>query len=220
MRRRDPNPQVWVDFQQANERLGNTTILYNQYPFLVAGCGPSTNGVPLISGTVYNRTPHTVQSVATDPAFHRFRKFPPTGWVNSVQVGSAVLVERIPTRSRSHGFNDNNIRLCYWRDDCIRGLDERYSRFMRDSGYLEACENVRPTLDEVLAMIRSDTCISISNKFAIARDSNGMRWLYRNAKRIGLFIGADTLILLEGMQFYREELQLDPVITIRNVREF
>ena len=56
--------------------------------------------------------------------------------------------------------------------------------------------------------------------YAVIRDVDGIRWLYRDMDRVGLFFGADSLLLLSSKSFLREEIMADSAFTIGNIREF
>ncbi len=216
---RQPKPQFWEDTVQANERLSNTVILYGTDPFYAM----QVDARGSIQGNLYTKDGAVTKALKMDdPNFHRFRKLPPLGWVNSIIDKQAMFLDRTPTRSRLHGLHDQAVVISgiHSESGSTYRTDNRITRFVADKGYLEACHGIRPALNEVLLRIRSSTAISISEKYAVLRDNSGMRWLYRNLNKIGLFVGANTLMLLEGKGFYREELQSDPAITIANIREF
>lgn len=215
------SPIFWTDAVQAQERLASTVVLYGQYPFYVTGVQPMGADVIAV-GTKYTEDGGKNANIKlSDPEFHRFRKLPPLGWSNSVANKTGVYFERFPVRSRMHGLSHHNVRarLVATNGD-IYNSDERYGQLATDPGYIETCLGKLPELREVTQVIRPGTSIAISSKYAVFRDITGLRWLYRETEKIGMFVGADTLMLLENKSYLREELQTDPVITTSNIREF
>ena len=152
---------------------------------------------------------------------------PPLGWVNCERLGMAVIVERRLTRSRQHGLNDNNVHagivnprykggdgLIIWRDYA------QYSKVLQDPGYASCIKGEYPSLGDVFNVIQPASTIAISQTFAVNQDEDGIRWLLKESKRVGLFTGVDTLMLLRTFSFLREEIQEDETLSIRNIQEF
>lgn len=214
------NPNFWTDYIQASERIANTVVLYDKDPFYVTQCYQDAS--PMAAGTLYtDKGASSAHFKLSDPKFHRFRKLPATGWVNSYNYKRAFNVDRVPVRTRQHGFSDQNVTLATIYDNSrVQNGDERMLRFCSDKGYIEACHGVYPSLRDILENIRQESSLAFSSKYAVYRDDKGIRWLFRGVNKIGLFFGADTLMLLSDSTCYKEELQSDPLVSISNIREF
>lgn len=216
-------PIFWESWEQAAERLNGTYVLYGDTPCLVAEVrqpermDEDAKAVCRINGESKNR-----YIPLSDPLFHRFRKLPKTGWVNSYRERKALYLERRPYRGRSHGLSDNNVTVGYLSS----GSDELYYRDIRfrnvsdDEGWAEANQDVYPTLQDVFPVIKPDSTIAVSNLYAIHRDKSGMRWLYRNSDKVGTFSDVNTLLLFSKYRYLTDELNDSSAISVENIKEF
>lgn len=215
------SPYFWEDAQQASERLTNTYVLHGDTPFFVQTVSPGDGETPSAIGRAYPLEKSEIHNL-DDPAFHRFRKLPPVGWVNCERYSEGLYLERRPIRSRVHGLNDNNVRVGFIPDQAVRLSfgDFSFESVVKDPAYAQCCVGEYPSLEETLSCIRSGTTIAISNKYAVKRDSEGLRWLYRLSERVGLFSGNASLLLANSSAYLREELVEDPAISVENIQEF
>lgn len=214
------SPYFWEDVGQAGERLSGTFVLYGDEPVLVERVEPAGgDAIGVIRRFPSSRTSRISLS---DKLFHRFRVLPPMGWFNSVAHKTAMYAERQPVRRVGHGLSDNNVHVGIVQEGRTTPVfrDYRYNETARDTGYAEACKDSFPPLKDVLSHIREGSTIAIDSKYAVNRDAAGMRWLYRNRERVGLFAGAASLILQEKMKYLKEELFESPRITVEDIKEF
>lgn len=214
----------WEDAAQAGERLPGCYILHGDEPVLVAEVRPPTRGsadtIPKV--IVRDKEDNSKTLLLNDPLFHRFRNLPPIGWVNLEHYKSGVFLTRRPIRARQHGLNSSNVTVEMIRkgETEVKKSDIRYDTVARDAGYVQACKGDYPGMDEVLLHIREDTCIAVSPLYAIHRDGGGLRWLYRNIERVGLFPETNSLLLMGKNVYLREELMEDSRITLTDIKEF
>lgn len=209
----------WEDARQAQERLSGSFVLYGDNPVLIEEV--SSGAIPTANTIVYPTKERKVISL-DDPKFHRFRVLPPVGWFNHSQQKSAFFADRRPVRRTLHGLSDNNVFVGYLRtgQSILKFNDFRYSRLAADVGYYEACREEFPALADALTHVRAETTLAVSPRLAVYRDADGLRWLYHNADRVGLFSGTDSLLLLSKYSFLKEELNESPAFTIENIKEF
>lgn len=221
----------WTDHVQAGERLNGTFILLGDDPIYVRGVVPPTTSDDACPSMDYNPSGGGSKARVRldDPLFGRFRKLPVLGWVNCEKSRTGVLLERKPIRNRQHGLSDSNTMVGelggqgMGADPYVirwKTRDQAFTNVATDPGYASACKGEFPKLGEVITHIRPTSTIAISNLFAIFRDEEGLRWLYRLNHRIGVVSGADSLLLMDKYKFMKEELTEDPIISVQHIREF
>lgn len=225
----------WTDAHQAAERLNNAVVLYDEQPVYVetiSGAGEYEDGIPRATvRQCADKGAGRSSKKLDSPKFHRFRELPKIGWMNADMSGvGAVWLSRRAIRTRTHGLTTTNTSVRKFVNDPERG-DNFYlgapggsgygfSHAMFDKGFVDAHNGKFPTLARVLSSIQEGTAIAFSRKFCVAMDRAGVRWLYRNEEKIGLFVGVDTLMMLAKFAFFREEIMEDSKFTISNIREF
>ena len=213
-------PFFWEDAVQAQERLQGSYVLYGDEPVFIEQVNSRRSDVVAMISRCVSRNIEEVS--LSSPLFHMFRKLPILGWINDIEAKKALFLDRQSTRSRTHGFVDNNIRV----GNTEEGSDELYFRNYRFStiavrqGYFDANKGNYPSLPDVLSVIRNNSIIAVSNKFAVKRDQGGLRWLYHGMNKIGVFTDTETLLLVTRFSFMKEEIQETPNLLISNVREF
>ena len=216
----------WTDTIQARERLTNTVVMYDGEPVLVLDILSGEDyddGVPRAHIQYCAKMTENPQRKRLDsPKFNKFRDLPPLGYLNSPKYG-AVFMERRATRSRLHGLCDSNVGVLYFRKETgyeLYRFDGGWKYFYSSEAFVESCQDVFPTLEEVLLNIKECSAIAFSRKFAVYRDELGLRWLYRNEQRIGLFPNAKSLCLISKYKFYREEIMAEPKFTLDSIQEY
>lgn len=215
----------WTDATQARERLTNTVVLYNGEPVII---------IDVLNGEDFDdRVPRAYMDYCgkdgkperkrlDSPKFNKFRDLPPLGWLNDGKYG-AVLLERKAARSRAHGLCDTNVFVRHFLKDYgydLCRMDGGWKRFYTTEGFIESCKDVFPTLEEVLLNVKENSGIAFSRKFAVYRDDLGLRWLYRNEQRIGLFPNSKSLSLISKFKFYLEEIMAEPKFTLDSIQEY
>ena len=214
----------WADVEQAQERLVNSIVLYDDQPaYVIEIIGGFGDGIPranLYLGTSREATRKRLDS----PKFKRFRELPKLGWMNKPDRGTAYLISRTATRTRTHGLSDGNVRMTtYYPGEggrFGRADNDRFSAIARTEDFMALHNGVYPNLSQVLEVIDKGSCMAFSRHYLVVRDSDGLRWLYRDTTKIGLFTGANTLNLLSSGTFYREELMEEPAFDINTIQEF
>jgi hypothetical protein len=216
----------WTDTEQARERLTGTVVLYDGQPVYINDIENGNNfddGIPRANIAVCGESGDKVTRKRLDsPKFNKFRSLPELGWVNSAKYG-AILMQRRATRSRLHGLNGNNVlaTFFYGMPEYSTGRFERGWDYMyKTKSFVDACNNIYPSLESILLNIQEDSALGFSRKFAVYRDTLGLRWLYRETERIGIFTNANSLNLLEKFKFYREEIMSEPKFTLDNIQEY
>lgn len=210
----------WTDAVQAEERLRGSFVLFGDKVALVQSIS-SNRGSPTASIRVYPDNRDEVVSLS-DARFNRFRKALPIGWVNNSASKQAVFVSREPQRSRTHGMTRANTKVFHIRKGQMQSAAD-YTNFeyvATDPQYAKAIAGEFPPLELVLNKVRPNTTLAISSKLAVHRDTDGIRWLYVDADRVGLFTGSDTLLLLTAFAYVKEQLQEAVEFTVSNIKEF
>ena len=214
----------WTDTDQAIERLCSSVVLYDDKPVYVVEI---TRGEDTPKGVIYfcaDPEQKLVKKLLNSPKFSRFRELPKLGWCN-LSYSQAVFLNRRVSVGRSHGLTAGNITVYEARhtdDSSSVSVSQRFSfdNVMNDQGFVECHEGVYPKLSDVLINIRENSTIAYSRTFAVLRDYQGLRWLYRGLEKVGLFSGADTLNLLQKYNYLREEITADKAFTLATIREF
>lgn len=196
----------WEDIQQASERLTGTYVMYGDDPAYVERVETRDDG-PSARLLFPNDT--AVWKLLADEAFNDFHKLPPLGYVNVVGYGRpmAVLMARIPERSRSHGLKDNRIAV---HDLTDKGLVSSHTfsltSVLRDKGYKYRISNIYPTVSEIIEKLPDGCSAAFDSKYAVVKDSFGLLRLYRRNAAIGLLDTAGIRLNRLSV-FYREEIQ-------------
>lgn len=214
------SPIFWTDPVQAQERLLHSYILHNTDPIYVDRIGSTAEGDITVEGIKYPDRSR-VQIPMADPGFNKFRKLPPVGWVNAKTSRSAFYLSRRPRRIRQHGLNSDNVSCQHvGKGNHLSTGRIDYENLVADEGYILACKEDFPTLEDVLTHIKEESALAISPRYCVYRDDNGVRWLYRESDKVGLFSGVETLQLLTKFSYLREEITDAKELTIQTIQEF
>lgn len=215
------NLQFWTDPVQAQERLANSTILYGEQPFFVERVIPAKGKDHyLLSGVLYPEAKQMAIKL-DDERLHKYRRLPPLGWSNCLFDRKALFLDRVPRRSRQHGLNGDNVSISsIAQNGSVSRGGVYFDDVIRDKGYFLSCIGDFPSLEETLQALKAHSSLAISKDFAVYRDRDGLRWLYRKVDRIGLFSGIETLLLFGKFSFLKEELHENTTITVKDIREF
>lgn len=216
----------WTDSAQARERLAGTVVMYDNLPVHILDIEEGNNfddNVPRANISFCgDKEGKTSRKRLDSPKFNKFRSLPELGWVNSPKIG-AILLTRKATRTRLHGLNSSNVKAVFFYNapeyvitPYERGWDATYNTSL----FVDMCNNVYPILDDILLNVQEDSALAFSRKFAVYRDTLGLRWLYRETERIGIFTNSNSLNLLEKFKFYREEIMNEPKFTLDNIQEY
>lgn len=218
------NDIYWTDTQQAIERLSGTVVMYDNVPSLIHTIIEGNNfedGIPRVSlqmssdGSLKRKT-------LSSPKFNKFKTLPVLGWFNSSE-GNCIHLSRKVIRTRTHGLANNNTKLSSFsriHEYAITPLERNISNICFDAGFVEANNGSYPALIDILSNILEGTAIAYSPRYAVYRDTLGLRWLYRDLQRIGVFTGSDTLNILSKFAYRTEEIMEDPSFTLKNIREY
>lgn len=218
----------WTDVVQASERLISSFVLYDGKPYYVRDIENHSDGCPRAQLRCCE-TGEDTRKKLNSPLFKKFRELPLQGWYNSSSgyaKGKAVFIARRVVSTRTHGLSSTNVRLhtCRFDQGFVNptyGLECRIDQLMMpDAGWGKAHRGEYPSLEATLAKIVKGTAVAISNKWCIARDEDGVRWLLHKQDRVGIFTGADTLMLFESYAYLREEMMADTCLTVNTIREF
>lgn len=214
----------WTDAEQARERLTSCVILYDDSPVYVNEVRDDyDDGIPRLIITPCLPTGERTTKKANSPSFKRFRESPKIGWCN--YASRPVFFQRNSRRATKHGLHNGNVSVF-----CKGGSSDEYnftpvernfSNYLFDnSGFIDMHNGTYPSLNKILQNIQEGTGIAYSRRFLVYRDKLGIKWLYRDLERIGLFTGTDTLNLLRQFAFYREEIMEDSAFTVDKIQEF
>jgi hypothetical protein len=214
------NDAFWEDSQQASERLTGSVVLYGTSPALVERILPSRDEQIFADVRIFPVGATTRLNLA-DPLFHHFRNLPRLGWSNNISQGRALYLERRVVRTTRHGFTgENTTVLAVDRSGETFSRDIRLESFVSDPGFSDANNGVFPSLADTLTNIRIGDTIAISNNLAVFRDNNGIRWLYKDTSKVGLFTDNSSILLMSRFSFLKEELIEAPTLPIENISEF
>jgi hypothetical protein len=209
----------WTDVRQAIERLQGSVVLLGDSPVMVEMIGGS-DASPIATVADYTSGGKMKDVPLDSKEFKNFRKLPPTGWVNHFGHKQAVLLERRPVRTRTHGLTDASVAVFSFARGSLSGGGFSYRHIYTDKGYLQACKDDFPPLDGVLSNLKEDSALAVSSTYAVFRDEHGLRWLYRLGKRVGLFTDNSNLLVLGKFKFLKEELNEAVELPIRTIKEF
>ena len=225
----------WTDLDQAAARLTSSLIVYDGRPVYVDSV---TSGVGLDDHPEIPRAnirecgakgvrATTTRKLLNSPKFSRFRDLPKVGWTNLVANPgqSPILITRRPAAgSRTHGLAGNNTRVSTFAvigdSVSINHGDYNIFHFINDEGFVDAHVGNYPTLVAILTNIQENSGIAYSREYCVYRDNVGIRWLYKEKNKVGIFTGVDTLNLFQKFSYLREEIMDDPAFTLNNIREF
>jgi hypothetical protein len=221
----------WTDFAQATERLNHSVVLYDNEPVYVRELiGPDEfdDGIPraVVINCATPREP-AQRKMLNSPHFRRFRELPKLGWMNTTKssIGSVFLARRVAT-TRVHGLTNGNVTMSKFLGTpdgsftIQNGREFAFTDTVLDKAFAEMHHGRYPTLAGILANIREGTAIAYGRKFCVVRDQIGIRWLYRDTDRVGIFTGADTLNIISKFAYLREEIMADEAFTLNTIREF
>lgn len=216
----------WTDSEQARERLAGTVVMYDNLPVYVYDIENGDNfddGVPRANIQFCASKEEKRQRKRLDsPKFNKFRSLPELGWVNSTKYG-AILLARKAARTRLHGLCQTNVKGMFFYNAPeyqIIPYERAWEYLYNTQSFVDMCSNVYPALADVLLNVQENSALGFSSKFAVYRDTLGLRWLYRETERIGIFTNSNSLNLLEKFKFYREEIMAEPKFTLDNIQEY
>ncbi len=225
----------WTDIEQAQERLTGSVVLYDGQPVVIQEItrgdpDPEKNrhGTPKARILECGKpNADTSRKILSSAKFNQFRDMPNLGWFNPAgypAVGACFCTRRTVT-TRTHGLiNTNTIVSSFNHNGGETTLQDgqqfQFSNIYHDKGWLDAHNGKFPSLDAILVNIAENSAIAYSRRYAVLRDGIGIRWLYRNKDRVGLFAGVDTLMLLTKFVYLREEIMGDDGFTLNNIRDF
>jgi hypothetical protein len=98
--------------------------------------------------------------------------------------------------------------------------DYGFEIIAKDAQYAAAVKGSFPSIDEVLNKIKVKTAGAICSEMAIQRSADGIRWLYFNADKVGLFVDSDTLLLTTEYAYAKEQIMENPAFKISTIKEF
>lgn len=216
----------WTDTTQARERLAGTVVMYDGLPVYVHDIENGADfddNIPRANITFCGDPDGKRQRKRLDsPKFNKFRDLPTLGWLNNYQYG-AVFMFRKATRSRLHGLNSTNVRSEFFYNSqayCTTSFDRGWEYVYNTPAFVDLCNDSYPPLGDVLLNVQEGSALGFSRKFAVYRDSLGLRWLYRETERIGIFTNSNSLNLLSKFKYYREEIMNEPKFTLDNIQEY
>ncbi len=218
----------WTDLSQASDRLSGCYIPYKdgvvyvrdvqQVPATFPNLPPSPVAVVDMFPPAPNR--QRTEIPLDDPGFFRFRKTLPKGWVNSHDKKNALYVSRTANRTTKHGFTTSNTKVGYLDNGRLYFNDYNITVVAPDEGYKQALNKDFPTLKETLECIRKSSVIAINDKAAVAMDAEQFRWLFFGRNKVGVFTGADSLLLMNKYAYLKEELYEMREMAISTIKEF
>jgi hypothetical protein len=82
----------------------------------------------------------------------------------------------------------------------------------------ESVEDMKdpPGFQESYALLSAGKSVALSSKWALFKDPDGITWLYRKTKRVGISLDNNSVSLLPGAAFYLEDAQASPIF--RNIQ--
>lgn len=219
----------WTDVEQAQQRLGGSVVLYDGQPVYIDRVERHEDGHPRAELRDCASRGETIpRKKLNSPKFKKFRELPNLGWCNpseGVSKGGALFCARRAVATRTHGISNSSIvvsNISYNENGSLSPQVGNYSftNLMFNKGWVDAHNNEFPTLDSILNKIQPRTAIAFSRQFAVIRDADGVRWLFRDLQRVGIFTGADTLCLISRYAYLREEIMAEEKFTLNTIREF
>lgn len=216
-----PNSNAfWTDDVQAQERLTNTLVVYDDSVVYVENVQDKfVNIRPVENFRTINKV------LLEDPKWHQFRKLPPLGWLN-VDVSrqydryvGAVYVRRVALRSRLHGFCNNNTQVYVFDGIGLTAATDINARMVYACGFYKD-PNQYPPFEDAFLALKDGGAIAISPKFAICKDTRGLCWLYRKDQQVMLIPDTKTGYLLKSSRFYLEDIEASKDILPLEIKEF
>ena len=207
----------WEDIHQAAERLPNSYILYGDDVVSVVRCETRKEGP---SAQVYfMKDGREEWKSLDDPLFHDFHRLPPLGFVNVVSLGkpTAILLTRLPERSRIHGLKNSRVKCEELTPaGLMKSSKTDYSRITTDKGYSWRIANSYPTASEIMEKLPDGCSAAFSPTYGISKDSFGISRLFRRGLAVGI-IHENGLRLTKQTAAYREELEESAMFNIDNI---
>lgn len=219
----------WTDITQAQERVQGTWVMYDGEPVFISRIYEEDGIIKCMIHPPGEKESGT-QKRMDSPKFRRFRELPELGWMNSELKGGIpipILISRVVVTTRTHGLNANNIQIgqLYFGNgnelppNITNTAMYSIGHLQKDTGFASMQAGKYPSLMAVLEKIQPGTSLAYSLHYCISKDLLGIRWLYRDAVRVGLFSNNDTLNLLPKHSYLRDEIMADPKFTLNNIRE-
>ena len=226
----------WTDYQQAAERIAGSVVCYDGEPVWVDRILDPLDddeGKNLVKAIIRTCDPDRTSSRKRldSPKFKRFRELPNLGWMNASdpRIGALFLYRR-SVRTRTHGLNRANTNVLAFPSKAMVGAggylatlqsagEGAFDQYMYNAGFKQMHHGEYPSLASILTAIRECSAIAFSNLFCVVCDEHGVRWLFRNRDRVGIFGGNDTLFLLKKFVYLREEIMAEPRFTVNQIRE-
>lgn len=203
----------WEDSRQADERLTGTYVMYGDKPVMIDRVSNDSAVIVPADGSPSK----TVR--LDDPLFYDFHKLPPLGYVNVVGTGTplAVLLTRVPERSRSHGLKSGRVTI----EELLQAGMMKSPRFnlngvLSDKGYSHRIAGIYPKVSEILDKLPEGCSVAFSPKYAVCLDGFGLFRLFRRNRQIGL-VTPNGLRLSESTACFREDLQAEPSFDINAI---
>ena len=205
----------WTDFEQAQQRLRGTIVMYDGSPFYIENVRVSeddpeefvAHGGMVNDRGVYER--HDVN--LEDEGWNDFRNLPALGYVNTPT--HLYHIARLPARTVKHGHGGGNTRLSYVQPNGGLGrVDQSVTNFATSvkngKWYKLACQKVFPSFKDALDNLdlHPQMTIAFSPRHYIVRDkSSGVTSMFRDQRQIGIIL-EDAVLLTRKNACYREEL--------------
>lgn len=229
----DKTGYFWTDIEQAQTRLIGCVVLYDGQPVYIDNVtNVADDDIPRAHIRVLpckEQDGSNSRKMLNSPKFNKFRKMPNLGWMNVSSGAGAVFLARQTHRATKHGLTVGNVlitstprRAAGDTNDMTALVSGAYnfSSVMFDKGFVDAHNGQFPSLESVLARIEEGSSIAFSRKYCVIRDYDGIRWLFRDTTRVGIFTGVDTLNLLSRHAYLREEVMDEPAFTVNTITEF
>lgn len=217
----------WTDVEQAQQRLTGSCVLYDGQPVYIDRVVAHDDGCPRAELRDCATGEALARKKLNSPKFEKFRVLPNLGWINvtgGVSRTGAVFCARRATATRTHGLNNSNVTVTNMSHNEVSSTPQQgnynFASVMFNKGFVEGHNGDYPTLAATLQKIQPRTTIAFSRKFAVVRDADGIRWLYRELQRVGVFTGVDTLDLISRYEYLREEIMAEKAFTINTIRTF
>ena len=204
----------WADTVQAQERLQGTFLMYGEEVVYIEEVRASSAIIQLMSSDERK----TVK--LDDENWHDYRKIPPTGWINLLNVPTprCVLLSRLPARVRRHGLTSDVVSQREISDNAVvKCRDHNLSLLFRNPGYKDLLVNSYPDVKEIVEKLPRRSSAAMSRKFAVYKDAGGVSWLFRRDEQVG-FISRETLHVFPDTAFYKDEiLEASPELSIKEL---
>lgn len=225
----------WTDHTQARERVGGTVVLYDGSPVYIDSISePMDEADGIVRAHIRTCDPDRTASRKRldSPKFKRFRELPTLGWLNAADpLTGALFMYRRSVRTRSHGLSRANVNVLGFPSRAA-GLqpggyvaslqafgENSFDKYMYDRGFKDMHLGQYPSLGSILSAVQECSAIAFTNRFCVVNDDLGVRWLFRDRNRVGIFGGENSLFLLKKFIYLREEIMAEPRFTIDQIRE-